>query len=267
VAKAKDTVSRTLMVALVLSIVFSVVVSTAAVMLRPAQIQNQNLDIKTNILAAAGMLESGATAEQIEEMFERFDVRLVDLDKGEFVEPSEIGVEDAMKYDMYRAASDPAMSTNIPSSEDKAGIKRRPNIAKVYTLSENGELVRVVLPIHGYGLWSTLYGFVSLEGDLNTIEGLGFYAHAETPGLGGEVDNPRWKQQWVGKLLYGDDPSEPRIQLVKGGVNQDTRDPEHKVDALSGATLTSVGVERLVNYWMGDRGFAPFLKKLRDGEV
>src|SRR5690606_34311905 len=267
VAKAKDTVSRTLMVALVLSIFFSVVVSTAAVMLRPAQIKNQNLDIKTNILSAAGMLESGSSAEQIEETFERFDVRLVDLDTGDFVEASAVGVEDPMKYDMYKAASDPAMSTNIPSSEDKAGIKRRPNIAKVYTLSENGKMVRVVLPIHGYGLWSTLYGFISLEGDLNTIEGLGFYAHAETPGLGGEVDNPRWKQQWVGKELYGSEPTEPKIQLVKGGVSSDAKDREHKVDALSGATLTSVGVQRLVNYWMGDRGFAPFLKKLREGEV
>lgn len=182
-AKAKETVSRTLIVALVLSIVFSVVVSTAAVLLRPAQIQNQNLDIKTNILSAAGMLESGSSAEQIEEAFARFDVRLVDLDTGEFVEPSDVGVQDPMKYDMYKAASDPQMSTNIPSSEDKAGIKRRPNVAKVYTMSENGQINRVVLPIHGYGLWSTLYGFISLEGDLNTIEGLGFYAHAETPGL------------------------------------------------------------------------------------
>ncbi len=266
-AKAKDTVSRTLMVALVLSIVFSVVVSTAAVMLRPAQIQNQNLDIKTNILSAAGMLEPGASAQEIEETFERFDVRLVDLDSGEFVEPSAVGVEDPMKYDMYKAASDPQMSTNIPASEDKAGIKRRPNVAKVYTLSENGELVRVVLPIHGYGLWSTLYGFISLKGDLNTVEGLGFYSHAETPGLGGEVDNPRWKSQWEGKVVYGEDRTEPQIKLVKGGVSADARDKEHKIDALSGATLTSRGVEQLVNYWMGERGFAPFLQKLREGEV
>ncbi|WP_372965637.1 Na(+)-translocating NADH-quinone reductase subunit C [Marinobacter sp.] len=266
-AKAKETVSRTILVALVLSIVFSVVVSTAAVVLRPAQVKNQDLDIKSNILAAAGMLEAGSSADKIEKDFELFDVRLVDLDTGDFVEPSVVGVEDPMKYDMYKAASDPAMGTVIPSAEDQAGIKRRPNVAKVYTLSENGKLVRVVLPVHGYGLWSTLYGFMSLEGDLNTIEGLGFYAHAETPGLGGEVDNPRWKQQWVGKELYGDEPTEPLIQLVKGGVGADAKDKEHKVDALSGATLTSRGVERLVNYWMGDRGYARFLKKLREGEV
>ena len=266
-AKAKDSVSRTVMVALVLSIFFSVVVSTAAVTLRPAQIKNQNLDIKTNILSASGMLESGSSAEQIEETFERFDVRLVDLDSGQFVEPSAVGVEDPMKYDMYKAASDPDMSTNIPAKEDKAGIKRRPNIAKVYTMSENGATTRVVLPVHGYGLWSTLYGFVSLEGDMNTIEGLGFYDHAETPGLGGEVDNPRWKSQWVGKEVYNENPTEPQIRLVKGGVSADAKGKEHKIDALSGATLTSRGVEQLVNYWMGDRGFAPFLQKLREGEV
>lgn len=266
-AKGKETVARTLIVALVLSIVFSVVVSTAAVVLRPAQIKNQNLDIKTNILSASGMLPEGAGAEEIEGVFAQFEVRLVDLETGDYVEPSFVGVQDPMKYDMYKASSDPKMSTKIPSSEDKAGIKRRPNIAKIYTLSENGNLKRVVLPIHGYGLWSTLYGFMSLEGDLNTIEGLGFYAHAETPGLGGEVDNPRWKSQWVGKELYGNDTSQPEIRLVKGGVGANTADKEHKVDALSGATLTSRGVQQLVNYWMGDRGYAPFLKKLREGEA
>ncbi|MBQ0745820.1 MAG: Na(+)-translocating NADH-quinone reductase subunit C [Marinobacter sp.] len=266
-AKAKETVSRTLIVALVLSIVFSIVVSTAAVVLRPAQIKNQNLDIKTNILSASGMLPEGAGAEEIENIFSQFEVRLVDLDTGDYVEPSSVGVKDPMKYDMYKSASDPMMSTMIPASEDKAGIKHRPNVAKVYTLSENGNLKRVVLPIHGYGLWSTLYGFMSLEGDLNTIEGLGFYAHAETPGLGGEVDNPRWKSQWVGKKLYGEDTYKPQIRLIKGGVGANTADKEHKVDALSGATLTSRGVQQLVNYWMGDRGYAPFLKKLREGEV
>ncbi len=266
-AKAKETVSRTLMVALVLSIAFSVVVSTAAVMLRPAQIKNQNLDIKTNILSAAGMLPDSASADEIEDAFSQFEVRLVDLNTGEYVDSSYVGVKDPMKYDMYKAASDPKLSTDIPSSEDKAGIKRRPDVAKIYTLSENGELKRVVLPIHGYGLWSTLYGFVSLEGDLNTIEGLGFYAHAETPGLGGEVDNPRWKRQWTGKELYNEDRTESQIRLVKGGVGANTADKEHKVDALSGATLTSRGVQNLVNYWMGDRGYAPFLKKLRQGEV
>ncbi len=265
--KPKETVSKTIVVALALSIVCSVVVSAAAVMLKPAQVTNQNLDIKTNILSAAGMLTPGMSQKQIESTFSQFQVRLVDLDTGEYVKPEAVGVKDPMKYDQYRAASDPDLSEKIPPTKDMAGIKRRPDVAKIFVLKENGNVKRVVLPIHGYGLWSTLYGFISLKGDANTIEGLGFYKQGETPGLGGEVDNPKWKALWIGKKVYGQNKADPEIQLVKGGVSPDAKNVEHKVDALSGATLTSRGVQNLVNYWMGERGFAPFLKKLRQGEV
>ncbi|WP_273205017.1 Na(+)-translocating NADH-quinone reductase subunit C [Marinobacter subterrani] len=266
-AKSRETVTRTVLVALVLSIFFSVIVSTAAVMLKPLQVKNQNLNIKTNILAAADMLPASPSPDEIEEAFAKFEVKLVNLKTGEYVEPGFVGVKEPMSYDMYKAASNPKLSTDIPPDQDKAGIGRRPDVAKVYILRDKGELKKVVLPIHGYGLWSTLYGFVSLKGDANTIEGLGFYQHAETPGLGGEVDNPRWKAQWEGKVVYGQDMTEPKIQLVKGGVTENTKNKEHKVDALSGATLTSRGVQNLVNYWLGDRGYAQYLKNLRQGEV
>lgn len=266
-AKAKETVSRTMIAALVLSVFFSVIVSTAAVMLKPAQEKNQALNMKTNILAAADMLPAEATADQIEDVFSQFEVHLVNLDTGEYVEPSSVGVKDPMMYDMYKAASKPDLSTKIPPTKDIAGIGRRPNVARVFVLRNSDELEKIVLPISGYGLWSTLYGFVALEGDANTIEGLGFYQHAETPGLGGEVDNPSWKAQWRGKVIYDDDMTDPQIKLVKGGVGPDTKNKEHKVDALSGATLTSRGVENLVEYWLGKRGFALYLEKLRQGEV
>lgn len=266
-AKRKETTLRTLTVALALCIVCSVVVSAAAVILKPAQVTNRNLDMKTNILAAAGMLKPGATSDDIEHEFKRFDIKLVDLSTGDYVEPATVEAKDALSYDQRRAAANPDLSEKLSSSNDPAGIKRKANVAKVFVLEKDGELQRVVLPIHGYGLWSTLYGFVSLEGDANTIEGLGFYSHAETPGLGGEVDNPKWKSQWPDKTVYGEDKSKPLIQLVKGGVDPSAPDSEHKVDALSGATLTSRGVQNLVNFWMGERGFAPYLNKLREGEV
>jgi len=263
----KETVSRTLKVALALCVVCSVIVSAAAVSLKPTQITNRNLDIKTNILAAAGMLQSGASKDQIEEEFARFEVKLLDLETLEYVEPSEVNVSEAMRYDQYRAAADPQLGRELDGDEDPASIKRKAKVARVFVLEDGEDLTRVVLPIHGYGLWSTLYGFISLEGDANTIEGLTFYAHADTPRIGGEVVNNRWKQQWVGKIVYDEnDRDEPKIRLVKGGVSSGADEKEHKVDALSGATLTSRGVEDLVNYWMGERGFAPYLKKLREGE-
>lgn len=263
-AKKKETVGKTIQVAFALCIVCSVIVSAAAVSLRPLQALNQELDIKSNILQAAGMAERGASAERIEELFARFEPRLVDLRTGRFITPEELGVPDVLSYDQYRAAGDPNMSIRLSDGQDIANIRRRPHAATVYILEEDGELVRVVLPIHGPGLWSTLYGFISLEGDLNTIEGLGFYDHAETPGLGGEVDNPRWRSQWVGQKLYGDDKSQPQIRLVKGGADPSS---DHQIDSLSGATLTARGVENLVNFWMGEDGFAPFLNNLRDGEA
>lgn len=266
-ANKNDTVGRTIMVALVLSFVFSVVVSTAAVMLKPVQIENRNLDMKSNILAAAGILEPGDTAEDIEEKFKLFDVRLVDLRTGEEVEPSAVGVSDPMLYDQYQAASDPERSKRLSPGEDQADIKRRANVAKIFIYKEEGEIQRIVLPIHGYGLWSTLYGFVALEGDADTIAGLTFYDHAETPGLGGEVDNLGWKAKWPGKEVYGEDMTDPEIQLVKGSVGPGTPNAEYKVDGLAGATLTSRGVTNLLQFWMGDQGFAGYLKKLREGEV
>lgn len=255
------------MVALVLSFVFSVVVSTAAVVLKPVQIENRNLDMKSNILAAAGLLDRGASAEEIEEKFQLFEVRLVNLDTGEYVEPSAVGVTDPMLYDQYQASSNPERSIPLGPEEDLADIKRRAEVAKVFIYRENDEIERIVLPVHGYGLWSTLYGFLALEGDADTIAGLTFYDHAETPGLGGEVDNPAWKAKWPGKEVYGEDTTDPEIQLVKGSVGPDTPEREHKVDGLAGATLTSRGVTNLLQFWLGEMGFANYLQKLREGEV
>jgi Na+-transporting NADH:ubiquinone oxidoreductase subunit C len=124
----------------------------------------------------------------------------------------------------------------------------------------------MILPIHGYGLWSTLYGFIALEGDLKTVVGLGFYQHAETPGLGGEVDNPNWRQQWTGKVVYDED-GEVAVQVLKGSVDSSNPNAEHQVDGLAGATLTSRGVEALVRFWLGENGFGPFLENINEGEA
>ena len=131
---------------------------------------------------------------------------------------------------------------------------------------EQGEIETLILPIHGYGLWSTLYGFMALESDLKTVVGLGFYQHAETPGLGGEVDNPNWKKQWTGKVVY-DESGDVDISVIKGGVDSNSPNAEHQVDALAGATLTSRGVENLVRFWLGQDGFGEFLDHLRAGEA
>ena len=114
-------------------------------------------------------------------------------------------------------------------------------------------------------MWSTLYGFLALEADANTVVGLVFYEHAETPGLGGEVDNPVWKAKWVGKEVY--DEGDVAISIIKGSVDPSSSNAVHQVDGLSGATLTSRGVHNLLHFWLGDNGYKPFLTNLKNGEA
>lgn len=254
----KESLGRVLGVALALCVVCSVVVSTAAVSLKAEQEANKSRDLKRNILQAAGLYDPSVS---VEAQFEMVKTRVVDLDRGRFA--SEI---DPQSFDQRAAAKDPALSTALSGDEDPAKLMRRENYALVYLVNDAaGELDKLILPVHGYGLWSTLYGFVALEPDANTIAGLGFYEHAETPGLGGEVDNPRWKGLWPGKQVYRD--GEVAISVIKGTVDPNAGNADYRVDGLSGATLTSKGVNNLVQYWLGEQGFAPFLDNLRKGDA
>jgi Na+-transporting NADH:ubiquinone oxidoreductase subunit C len=128
-------------------------------------------------------------------------------------------------------------------------------------VKDGAETTKVIIPVHGNGLWSMMYAFVAVETDGNTVSGITYYEQGETPGLGGEVENPTWRAQFVGKKLF-DENHKPAIKVVKGGAPQGS---EHGVDGLSGATLTSVGVQHTFDFWLGDMGFGPFLAKVRDG--
>mgnify|MGYP006072202725 CR=1 FL=1 len=256
-AKMEST-SRTVTVALVLCIVCSLVVSSAAVLLKDKQDVNKKIDRYTNILAAAGMLQADAGIE--EQFNELVTSRVVDLNSGLFTDEV-----DADSFDQLRSAKDRSISINLTSSEDIAKISRRENFALVYLVETDGQLNKIILPVRGYGLWSTLHGYLALEKDGQTVAGLGFYQHTETPGLGGEVDNPRWKALWPGKKVYKDGNVE--IQLVKGSVDPASDSADYQIDGLAGATLTSNGVTNLVQFWLGEQGFQKFLGKLYLGEA
>lgn len=258
-SKNKDSISYIFTVAFSVCLVCAVVVSTAAVALRPIQERNQEVDFKRNILAAAGLMQEGKT---VEELFEQIETRLVNIEEGRFSTEFDIDA-----FDPIKAASDPAITTTIAAKEDIASIKRLEKFTEVYLVRDSaGDIETVILPVRGYGLWSTLWGFIALESDLNTVVGLGFYSHAETPGLGGEVDNPRWKSQWVGKQVYND--GEVALALKKGQVDQNNEfEATYRVDGLSGATLTSNGVTNLVEFWLGADGFKPFLTNLKAGDA
>ena len=261
----RDSFAQTLKVATVLCVVCSVIVAGAAVGLSGLQQANKALDQKKNVLIAAGLFDKEVNKNsEVEEIYEENVERvLIDLETGEPVDSDTIDPE---KYDQRKAAKNPDLNKPIEPSDALGGIKKREKFAFVYRVKnkETGEVDKVVLPVYGKGLWSTLYGFLAVGIDGNTISGITFYEHAETPGLGGEIESEKFKEEWPGKTLFDED-GEVAIALVKAGVQ---KSEDHGIDALSGATITSNGVEEMVHYWAGADGFGPYLDRLRkNGET
>lgn len=255
---SNDSIAKTFIVAGLLCAVCAVLVSGSAVSLRPMQEANRVLDVKKNLLMAAGLIKGTPSAKEIEAAFNNIETKVINIETGE-----EVSDIDPASYDQAAAAKDPKMSVSIPASADIAKIKSRAKYGKVYFYKPQGTVEMIILPIHGKGLWSTLWGFMALSSDVNTIKGIGFYQHGETPGLGGEIDNPRWKALWPGKKIYNEDGN-PVIDIVKG---QAPSGAEHQIDGLSGATITSVGVENLVNYWFGDNGYQKYLESFKQSQT
>ena len=197
---SNDSTGKTLLVAAILCIVCSILVSGSAVSLKPRQELNKKLDIKKNLLLASNIIsDKKAPREVIEAEFKNIETKIIDLESGSM--NSDIDPE---SYDQVKAAKDPKMSIMIPSNLDLAKIKRREKYSKVFFVKnkETGSVEQIVLPVYGKGLWSTMYGFLSLSPDTKEVKGLGFYQHGETPGLGGEIENPRWTALWKGKIPY-----------------------------------------------------------------
>ncbi|MPS31794.1 MULTISPECIES: Na(+)-translocating NADH-quinone reductase subunit C [unclassified Salinivibrio] len=261
-ASSNDSIKKTLIVVIALSLVCSIVVSGAAVALRPLQQMNAKLDVQKNILSVAGIDVSGGKSAINDAYNKYIEPRLVSLEKGDFVSADAVNVEEVADYDQREAAKDPELSRKLSGKENIAGFGRRADIAKIYLVKNDaGDLQRLILPVKGSGLWSMMYAFVAVEPDGNTVADIVYYEQGETPGLGGEVENPKWRAKWDGKKLFNDQ-GEPAIKVVKGGAPSDS---EHGIDALSGATLTSNGVEKQFDFWLGDLGFGPFLAKVREG--
>lgn len=247
-----ESVGKTLLVAFLVCVVCGVVVATAAVSLRPVQERNKLNDKRSNILQAAGLYQQGVP---VDEQFKSIERKFVDISTGEYVEMAD-------SYEQRKAAKDPKASVRLSGEQDIANIKSQAKVAEVYLArDDNGDLSRIILPVHGYGLWSTMYGFLALESDANTVAGFGFYEQGETPGLGGEVDNPKWKALWPGKALFGAE-GDVEIRVVKNGTGGSAA-AEHTVDGLAGATLTTNGVNNLVRFWVGEDGFGPYLKRMQ----
>lgn len=249
----KETFGKTLVFVFIICLVCAALVSISAVGLKPLQQANKLLDKQTKILEASGLLEKAG--KDIIGTYAKFvEAKMIDLKTGEIIEGN---------TDMFDERSDARDITKSSKPEnDIAGISRRADRAVIYLVkNDEGQLDTIVLPIVGSGLWDLMYGFVGLAPDLNTVRSVVYSDLKETPGLGAEVLNPKWKALWPGKKMYNEQ-GEPAIKLVKGGAKAGD---VHGVDALSGATLTSNGVTHTLQFWLGDEGYGPFVTRFKDG--
>lgn len=258
---SNESTVKTFIVATALCVVCAIIVSLSDVALKGMQLRNKALDKQVNILRAAGLVEptGKATAEQATELFANAKAALVDMKTGAIVEEVAATDADSLKID----------PTTIPldKAQDIAKIKELPSQTVVYLFNDaSGALDTVVLPIQGTGLWSTLYGFISLKGDLTTIGRIVFYEHGETPGLGGEISNPNWIAKFEGKKAF-DETGNAVVKVIKGTVDPTSAQAAYQVDGISGATLTCNGVNDAAWFWLGENGFGAFLNGLKNGNA
>ena len=247
-----ETNLRIFITALVLALFFSLVVSVAAVVLKPIQSKNEDMDRNRNVLKAAG-IESG----EMEEVFKSVEYFYYDIGDHKVTKIKDIGT---YFKNFKRIISDPEKSIKISETE-LPGIKRIPRKVPFYVFYRDGKIDCIVLPIFGNGLWSTMYGFIGINSDGKTVRGLTFYDQKETPGLGGEVDNPLWKKQWKGKVIY-DEEGKLRLKVVKGKSDPNRPSFVYEVDGISGASMTTIGVDGLVRFWLEDKRFGKLLKDI-----
>lgn len=252
---------RTALVTVLVCLVCSALVSTTAVLLRPRQAANRERERERQIRDLV------ARQPGLEELFAELgdggteapvvEARVVELETGLYADWI-----DAAGFDQRRAARDPAQSVALAPQRDLAGLGRRENFATVVLVRRGERVELVILPVHGQGYASTMYGFLALGPDGNTVRGLSFHEHGETPGLGAEIEDPDWLAAWIGKRAR-DDQGRLRIGVAADEVAPDSADLPYTVDGLTGATRTGHGVTGLLRFWLGDDGFAPFLARLR----
>ncbi|MBQ8707209.1 MAG: Na(+)-translocating NADH-quinone reductase subunit C [Succinivibrionaceae bacterium] len=257
-ASNKESVGKTFLVVFVLCLVCSIFVAGTTVALRDIQEQEKLRDKQANIILVSGLSFNEETDDQVSFYKEHIVAKMLDLQTGRFVDDAKLNPED---FDYVSRAKTKEFKHSIEKEQDAAGIRFRSKLMPVYVAKDSsGNVKSYILPFYGQGLWSTLYGLLAVTPDGKTVEGINFYDHGETPGLGGEISNPTWTAKWKGKLVYqGEGKNAKIVSVFKGPAPAGSR---IEVDGISGATLTGKGVSNCMKYWLSDDAYGRFLKQL-----
>jgi len=229
--------SYTIIFTSLVTIVLGSFLSIAAGTLEETQDRNVENDSKKNILSSLGYkpgFDKPWTSDEITRIFEEnIDAYVLD-ENGDRTNNDPRSINPEIDYE------------NLP----------------IYVDKKDGNVNGYAIPISGKGLWSTLYGYFAIEPDGATVKGITFYAHKETPGLGGEVDKPWFQKNFIGKRFIDEKGNLIGVKVIKGKADPDS---PHEVDGISGATITSKGLE---SFLIDDlRKYEPFFLKVRDRDL
>ncbi len=213
----------------VVTIVLGLVISFTADSLRDRQEINEALDIKKNILSVLGYNQALSvwTDDKIQSVYEK-NIKEISIDA------NGREIEKPLESNEYR---------------------------KIYQSTENGSVSGYAIPISGKGLWGTMFGYFAIDPDAETVKGITFYKHKETPGLGGEVDKDWFKNNFIGKKLIDVSGNLVSVEVVKGYVSSTDPNINHKVDGISGATITGKGVTTFLKADL--KKYDPYFAKIR----
>jgi len=223
--------------AAMVTIVCSVLLAGAATILKPRQVENEKLDMKKNILVSAGIesQQGGYTRAEINTLYEKNI-------KGFVIDKSGASVEGKIPADL----------------DPKTDLEFLP----VYKSSTDTIVNAYIIPISGKGLWSTIYGYIALAPDCETVKGVSFYKHGETPGLGGEISKEWFTDNYKDKHIFSEAGELVSIKVAKGKYAG--AEPLHYVDGISGSTLTCRGVENFMKTELDK--YNPFFAIVRSQE-
>lgn len=245
--------TKTIAVAFLVSIICAAMVTGATVILRPIQAQNRAMEqqarLESLLAEIPGLSEILANSEG-----SALSTVVVDLRRAEAsTEVTPATLETAM--------ADTANWTELSPQEDIAGLGSRVDLKQIYLLRGPDDKVELaLLPISGTGYGGPIEAMIAIGDDMTTVSALAIMSHSETPGLGARIDEPAWRQQFVGKPI-ADETGTPRLSVARGRATT-----EFEVDAITGATRTNNAITRMLQFWLGPRGYGPTLDAIRRGD-
>lgn len=219
----KDSNKATFLFSSIMVIIVAILLSVAAISLAPYQEKNIRIEKMKNILTSVSI-----TTETVETeiLFNKYITKQIVLNnKGEEIISNIVAFDIDLKKEIDKI---------------KTG-KTNEQLFPLFICNKDGKSFYII-PVRGKGLWGPIWGYISLESDMNTIYGVSFAHKSETPGLGAEIETEKFQHQYIGKKIFDESGNFVSVTTIKGGAKPNDM---HGVDAISGATITSNGVTEM----------------------